>query len=135
MFWILKDTHLLKPTAILTYADTNIGIPTLLICIQNVPLAIFFYYAYTCTPYILPTGTTDAKHPRYKGGFCGWKAWLAILNPGEVFRGILFTFRMASLVQKKDHMALASESDLSRREYYPLSQHGEHNQYGAGPDY
>jgi hypothetical protein len=124
IFWILRDTNNLGPTARLTYADVTIGIPALIICIQNVPLAIFFSYAYTCKPYVLPTETTAGEHPRYKGGFCGWKAWLAILNPGEVFRGLLFTFKMASLAQKEDHIALASDSDVTRREYYPVSQNG-----------
>lgn len=124
----------MEPTATLTYADITIGIPTLIICIQNVPLAIYFHFAYPYTPYVLPTRRTAAEHPRYKGGFCGWRAWLAIFNPGEVFRGLLFTFKMASLVQRKDHMALASESDISYRESHPLYQDRNTHFDGASTD-
>ena len=116
IFWILKDAHILGPTATLTYADVTIGIPTLMICIQNVPLAIFFHYAYPYTPYILPTVRISPEQPRYTGGFCGLRAWIAIFNSGEFFRGLLFTFKMASLLQKKDYTALTSEIDLVRRE-------------------
>ena len=124
IFWILQDTHTIKPTATLAYADVTIGIPALVICIQNVPLAIFFNYAYTCKSYILPSKNTAAGQQRYKGGFCGWKAWLAILNPGEVFRGLMFIFKMVSLAQKEDDMALMSDSNMSKLVYYPGTQSG-----------
>lgn len=91
------------------------SIPTLIICIQNVPLALFFHYAYSHTPYILPTGRTVAEDQIYKGGFCGLRAWIAVFNPEEVFRSLLFTFKMASLVQKKDYTSLTNEFDVSRR--------------------
>jgi len=85
---------------------------------QNVPLAISFHYAYTCTPYVIPEQSV-LEHPKYKGGFWGWKAWLATFNPAEVFRGVVFTFKMASLMPKQDNVALVSNSS---REFHPLRQ-------------
>jgi hypothetical protein len=83
----------LKPTAKLTFADVNIGIPALIICLQNVPLAIFFHYAYPVTPYIV----TAESGAEYQGGFCGWRGWVSIFNPMEVGRGFIFAFQMAAL--------------------------------------
>ncbi|KAE9370035.1 hypothetical protein N431DRAFT_468121 [Stipitochalara longipes BDJ] len=114
IFWILQDTHTLKPTAKLTFADVNIVIPALIICLQNVPLAIFFHYAYPHTPYLV-TAESGAK---YYGGFCGWRGWVSIFNPMEVGRGFIFAFQMAAL-QGKNHRDTnrPDEAYLSRRHY------------------
>ncbi|KAK2746107.1 DUF300 domain-containing protein [Colletotrichum kahawae] len=58
IFWILRDVGALNPTAMLTWADLNIGIPSMLICIEMFPLAIFFHYAYSHRPYIIGGGHT-----------------------------------------------------------------------------
>jgi hypothetical protein len=100
----------LNPTATLTFADLNIGIPALIICLQNVPLAFFFHFAYPYKPYIL----TPESNGRYRGGFCGWRGWVSIFNPMEVVRGVLFTFEMASLQGNED-------GTIPDEAYVPLS--------------
>src|SRR5271163_3702610 len=104
--------HKLNPTGKLTFADLNIGIPALIICLQNVPLAIFFHYAYPHTPYVV----TVQSGSKYHGGFCGWRGWVSIFNPMEVARGVLFTFQMAAL-QGQDYGATTTPEEA----YMPLS--------------
>ncbi|KAK4944418.1 hypothetical protein LTR10_016092 [Elasticomyces elasticus] len=53
IFLILRSTHALKETDHLTWADVNYGIQTMLVCIEMVPFAIFFHYAYDVAPYDL----------------------------------------------------------------------------------
>lgn len=106
---ILDSTGTLKPSDTLSYADTIIGLPTLIICLQVVPFAFFFYYAYSLKQYTTlnvkgdsdsqqylavssETGSPGAK--RYQGGPLGIYAWLALFNPGELSRDIKSTFNM-----------------------------------------
>lgn len=106
---ILDSTGTLKPSATLSYADTIIGLPTLIICLQVVPFAFLFYYAYSIKPYTkdYEECTTDPQNilvddngagipsgKRYQGGRFGVHAWLALFNPGELIRNIKATFKM-----------------------------------------
>jgi hypothetical protein len=99
----------LNPTSKLTFADLNIRIPALIICLQNVPLAFFFHYAYPYTPYV----TTLESNEKYHGGFLGWKGWISVFNPMEVARGVIFSFRMAAQLQARDDGVNSSEGDVS----------------------
>lgn len=91
----------------------------MLTCIEMVPFSVFFHYAYTVKPYILPKsshqGATQyiplTKQPRsesqgepmpeepairsYQAGPLGVRAWIAVISPMEVLRGIAFAFKMA----------------------------------------
>lgn len=87
----------------------------MLTCIELVPFSVFFHYAYTVKPYILPKTSNQgsgsyvpfAKHSQaepipeypkteaYQGGFLGVRAWVSVISPMEVLRGIAFAFRMA----------------------------------------
>jgi len=103
IFWILTDTNSLNGTSKLTYADLNMGIPSLLTCIEIVPIAFFLIYAYPVRPYLLGrTGAVDMESGRknyqssYQGGFLGIRAFLAILNPRELIEAIGFAFTMAT---------------------------------------
>lgn len=88
----------------MAYADLNIGLPNLLTCVFMVPISAFFPVAYTCRPYYIslyaapPSGDTMAgalTPKRYRGGFLGWKAWVATLNPVETWKAVYFGFTMA----------------------------------------
>jgi Organic solute transporter Ostalpha len=80
----------------------NIGIPNLVICVEMVPLSIFFHYAYTYRPYVIhrrpisTSGYSAGKHipQNYQGGFLGVHAWLVMWNPMEILNAIAFAFKM-----------------------------------------
>jgi len=107
---ILDSTSALEPTDTLSYADTKIGIPTLIICLQVAPFAFFFHYAYSVKNYeALSTKRASGSHPylavidsetgltpgkRYQGGPLGIYAWLMLVNPVEFFRDIFSTYGM-----------------------------------------
>jgi hypothetical protein len=112
LFMILRSTEALKETSTLSYADIYIGLPTMIICIQMVPFAVFFHYAYSTKPYrmngrnprlensqqYLAVEETEAgrthKSRQYQGGPLGIYAWLAFFNVFEFFREITSTYRM-----------------------------------------
>lgn len=106
---VLDSTGTLKPSPTMSYADTIIGLPTLIICLQVVPFAFLFYYAYSIEPYttlnvecttnpqnlvVVDNETGSPSVKRYHGGPLGIYAWLALLNPGELVRDIKTTFNM-----------------------------------------
>ncbi|KAJ5934092.1 hypothetical protein N7466_003639, partial [Penicillium verhagenii] len=114
IFTILQSTNVLKPSSTLSYADVNIGIPNLVICLQMVPISVFFYYAYGVGPYKIKQGDeihdfgfqegaigNYQKVPRvrnisnYQGGVLGMRALVSLFNPMEICRAIKFGFKMA----------------------------------------
>jgi hypothetical protein len=112
IFWILRDANILKSTSKLTFADLNIGIPTLIISLEMVPFSIFFHYAYSVRQYIASGDTKSANESNlsnsysiqgqnYQGGFLGGKAWLATFNPTETWRAVVFAFKMASELREE----------------------------------
>lgn len=48
---ILHSTDVLKETSKLSFADVNMGIETMLVCIEMVPFSIFFHWAYDVAAY------------------------------------------------------------------------------------
>lgn len=92
----------MKPTATLTYADTKVGIPTLIQSLIMIPFSLFFHYAYTYKPYVIdPSRPFEGAHgkiggfrPSYQGGFFGIRAYLYALNPSETFAAIGFAFTL-----------------------------------------
>ncbi|KAE8391678.1 hypothetical protein BDV23DRAFT_182266 [Aspergillus alliaceus] len=53
IFMILRSTGFLKESPTLSYADVNIGIPNMVSCVQMVPFALFFPYAWNVAPYFI----------------------------------------------------------------------------------
>ncbi|KAK1991025.1 hypothetical protein LX36DRAFT_591385 [Colletotrichum falcatum] len=103
IYWILRDTGSLKPTATLTEGDLRIGIPSMLICIEMLPLAAFFHYAYSYRPYVIGSdrairplaGDNEAYVPQtYSGGPGGLWALIEMWNPMEIVEAIGFGLRM-----------------------------------------
>ncbi|KAK1977015.1 organic solute transporter Ostalpha-domain-containing protein [Colletotrichum cereale] len=110
IFWILRDTGTLKPTATLTEADLRIGIPSMLICIEMLPLAAFFHHAYSYRPYVIGSdrstrplaGDHEAYAPQtYSGGPAGLWALVEMWNPMEIVEAIMFGLRMKAEEQKR----------------------------------
>ncbi|CAI7597162.1 unnamed protein product [Penicillium pancosmium] len=112
IFTILHSTNTLKPSAAMSYADVHIGLPTMIICIQMVPFAFFFHYAYSTKPYQILSATHLAGSQQcpavdiatgengtiyqkgYEGGAVGVYAWCAFVNPLEILQEIKSTWHM-----------------------------------------
>ncbi|KAJ6005225.1 hypothetical protein N7451_003169 [Penicillium sp. IBT 35674x] len=131
IFTILHSTNVLKSTSTLSYADVNIGIPNLVICLQMVPFSIFFHYAYNVGPYILthasqrydPKGQESAAgnyqkssevsiSHGYEGGPLGVRAWMGLFNPMEILRAIKFGLDMAQEVGDRDTGGTGDQVEL-----------------------
>lgn len=127
---ILDSADALNPSETLSYADTIIGLPTMIICLQMVPFAFFFHYAYSVKPYKASSTTTRATDSRqylavvdseagksygkgYQGGPFGIYAWLALWNPVEFFREIKSTFDIFRYSSRVDPME--TEMSLNSR--------------------
>lgn len=111
IFTILRSTNALAESSTMTYADVHIGVPNMVICIQMVPFAVFFPFAYNVGPYIISrrdrisdatnqhraNGRAEATGVHYyQGGFLGMRAFIQIFNPMEILRAIKFAFQMVT---------------------------------------
>lgn len=92
----------LKPSDKLTYADLFMGIPSMLSCIEMVPISVFLAWAYSVRPYVFREAQMHVSEiggrqeiPRsYQGGPLGIYAFLEFLSPMETLEAIVFTFTM-----------------------------------------
>lgn len=112
IYWILEATHTLEPTSTLTYADTHMGIPSMLSCLEMVPISLLVVYAYPLTPYVSqrnPETAPEAFQPSYQGGPGGVRAYLAMLSPAENMEALFFAFRMAGEEGRRKKGAMVSE--------------------------
>ncbi|KUL90064.1 hypothetical protein ZTR_02843 [Talaromyces verruculosus] len=94
---ILRSTDVLKESSTLTWADVNIGLPTLIISLLMVPFSLVFHYAYSIKPYRLSkialnqaeNGKNEAFAPlQYQGGLFNLKMWFSVFIPTDLVRGI-----------------------------------------------
>ena len=97
IFLILHSTNILKESSTLTWADVNIGLPTLIISLLMVPFSLFFHYAYSIKPYRLSkialdqveNGENEPFVPmKYQGGLFNLKMWFLVFIPTDLVRGI-----------------------------------------------
>ncbi|OJJ83531.1 OSTA/TMEM184 family protein [Aspergillus glaucus CBS 516.65] len=123
LFLILTGTKVLKPSASMTYIDVMMGLPTMVICVQMVPLSFLVLYAYRTKPYEISNSARTLRpqeyqvvesngdeetlmsgfQKRYQGGHWGLHAWAVYLNPLELFRDVKSAYVMihsARAVQK-----------------------------------
>ena len=124
IFLILDSTGVLHPTATLTYADTKVGIPTLISSLIMIPFSIFFHYAYTYRPYIIDpskpfedgahAGKLGSFRPSYQGGPLGVRAYLYALNPSETFSAIFFAATLFSKEASKRAATYGSDRFAGR---------------------
>jgi hypothetical protein len=103
LWMILESTHVLEPSSTMTYADWNIILPALLVCVEMVPLSAFVVYAYPSSPYAIgergsasdsELASVPVYTPSYQGGALGHRAFAAMLSPTEIFAAIKFSFTM-----------------------------------------
>lgn len=103
---ILEGAKVFKETPTLSYADVHMGIPTMIICVQMVPFAIFIHFAFSTKPYIIQKSSGESIEmlpeadekgrpvPRaYQGGPGGLYAWAAYMNPLEYASEIRSMYR------------------------------------------
>ncbi|KAJ5573717.1 uncharacterized protein N7459_008144 [Penicillium hispanicum] len=110
LFLILHTSKVLHKTDTLSYSDAQTGIPCMISCIQMLPFAFLFAYAYPIRPYRLPAqdgkyvtvssgnGVVKATHSHYQGGPWGWSAWMLFLNPLEFSRDIISMWKLVRQV-------------------------------------
>lgn len=135
IFMILHSTDALKESSTMSYADVYIGLPTMIICIQMVPFALFFNYAYSTKPYRMSSSARNGnsqeylaveeneairnyKSRQYQGGPLGAYAWLAFLNAVEFFREITSTYHMFQEGQVRMGNAMVSQESYQMQ--YPM---------------
>lgn len=79
-------------------ADVSVGIPAMVNCLILVPFSVFFHYAYDVGPYIIDHKSVpehgEPQYLHYQGGFLGGRAFLGMLNPGEMLGAIGLMFKM-----------------------------------------
>ncbi|OJJ47327.1 hypothetical protein ASPZODRAFT_16007 [Penicilliopsis zonata CBS 506.65] len=96
IFLILRDTSALAPSDTLTWADVNIGLPTMIICILMVPISVFFHYAYGIKPYKLHKNPRQVEQgdyanmqpARYEGGLFNIRMWLSLFSIRSLIRAM-----------------------------------------------
>ncbi|KAH7021244.1 uncharacterized protein B0I36DRAFT_334105 [Microdochium trichocladiopsis] len=101
------DPSPLVPSAYLSPVDIGIGIPMMIVNIEMVFFAMFYYYAYTVGPYKLQSGETRALGPL--------RASLQMLNQGELMAGTLFVLT----IKRHARVAAARIGDGHVREPKP----------------
>ncbi|PWY92324.1 DUF300-domain-containing protein [Aspergillus heteromorphus CBS 117.55] len=131
LFTILRTAGILKATSVMTYTDITVGLPEMIICIQMVPLALFFHYAYSVSPYSnspgllrkryepVDGGDTEIKFPvKYQGGILGVNAWLMFFNPVDLVREFQYPIALLRMVGTggADHEILTTEMQTERYE-------------------
>lgn len=128
IFWILQSTHVLHETDTLTYADLHYGIPSLLSCLEMVPISIVVFWAYPVGPYklehVVSRRSERGEHHEYaptsyQGGFLGLRAFTSMLNPFDVIKATFAAFTVAA----RDY----SSSKFNRND--------SSDKYATGPNY
>ncbi|GLA40751.1 hypothetical protein AnigIFM63309_008585 [Aspergillus niger] len=123
LFLILTGTKVLRYPASMTYIDTLMGLPTMLICLQMVPLSFLILHAYRTKPYEIPNSVRGLRPQayqalgsdgneetllrgipkHYQGGPWGLRAWTIYLNPLVLFQDVHSAYLMihnARVLQK-----------------------------------
>ena len=121
----------LKPTEHLAYSDIQIGIPSVLLCIEMALFACLHIFAYPWKPYSLKHNaklstmpTYNGEVSKYSGGFLGWKAIMDSFNPWDVITASARGFRWLFVGVRKRH------NDPS---YMPANKLGDQTTGYAGP--
>jgi len=119
LFNFLGGGHV-HPTAKFSYYDLTVGLPSALICLEMIFIAIFFHYAYTAGPYKLfgerdfsrkTMGLSLSLYKTYQGGPLGIKAILMAMNPVDIIRGILIGLSNG-ISQSAASYSLSSEQSM-----------------------
>ncbi|KAJ3547795.1 hypothetical protein NM208_g1331 [Fusarium decemcellulare] len=97
VFYVLLQTSVLQESDALTFADINIGIPNMVVCVELFPLSLFYMWAYPWNVYTNRDGlghftAPDQPGRPYQGGPYGYRAWLSTFNLFGYTRAILSSF-------------------------------------------
>lgn len=121
---------MLKESDTLTFADVHIGIPSMIICIETIPMALFFCYAYPYKVYLVTKDTKEVDGPNgpiavdfskpYQGGPMGVHAWLSMLNPSDTMGAIVFAIKEIFGKDKKNDTHHSMGSNEYAMERQPL---------------
>lgn len=138
---ILNATGTLTKVKSLTYVDIAMGLPTMIICIQMVPLSFLVLYAYRTQPYEISNKTPRTLRPReyhsldddsddealmkgfkkrYQGGWMGIQAWVVYLSPLTLFMDVREAYvmihkaRAAQKAHLKEQVPVATDTPMER---------------------
>ncbi|GLB08453.1 hypothetical protein AtubIFM57258_004342 [Aspergillus tubingensis] len=137
LFLILTSTKVLTYPPSMTYIDTLMGLPTMLICVQMVPLSFLVLYAYRTKPYDISASVSSlrpqAYHPlesgrgeeallsgltkQYQGGVWGLRAWAIYLNPLVLIKDVYSAYVMihnARSLQKIQEREEQEQEEMTR---------------------
>ena len=84
----------------MTYADLSVGIPSLLSCLEMVPISLIVVWAYPVGPYRVQSSNArqgsgnDCNRISYQGGFLGVKAFIGMMNPSDAINGTAFAVKL-----------------------------------------
>lgn len=102
--------------------DIQIGIPSMLLCIEMAAFAIMHLFAFPWREYDLSkaaymdpvtapgSGYSGAK-PEYKGGAFGLKAWMDAFNPWDIIKASARGFRWLFVGRKHRHHDISYRTD------------------------
>lgn len=139
LFLILTGTKVLRYPASMTYIDTLMGLPTMLICLQMVPLSFLVLHAYRTKPYEIPNSVRGLRPQayqalesdgneetllsgipkHYQGGPWGLRAWTIYLNPLVLFQDVHSAYLMihnARALQKVQEREEQEQEEMTRYE-------------------
>ncbi|KAI2903019.1 hypothetical protein CBS63078_6059 [Aspergillus niger] len=139
LFLILTGTKVLRYPASMTYIDTLMGLPTMLICLQMVPLSFLVLHAYRTKPYEIPNSVRGLRPQayqalesdgheetllrgmpkHYQGGPWGLRAWAIYLNPLVLFQDVHSAYLMihnARALQKVQEREEQEQEEMTRYE-------------------
>lgn len=131
----------------MTYIDSLMGLPTMIICVQMVPFCCFLLYAYQTKPYEISNAPRTLRpqeysslesdgdeetlmsgfQKRYQGGYLGLHAWAVYLNPLELFNDVRSAYRMIhdARMAQKVHLKEQETTDAQMQRYdSPASSEG-----------
>lgn len=141
IFLILNGTGTLTKVKSLTYVDIAMGLPTMIICIQMVPISFLMLYAYRTRPYEISNKTPRTMRPReyqavdddvddealmngfkkrYQGGWMGIHAWAVYLGPLTLLMDVREAYvmiheaRAAQKAHVKEQMPVQMEPSMER---------------------
>lgn len=121
----------------MTYIDVMMGLPTMVICVQMVPLSFLVLYAYGTKPYEISDSASTLRAQEYQavesvgdeeafmsdfekgyqGGRWGLRAWARYLNPLQLLREVMSAYvmiREAREIQRAHWTEQAKEEERAR---------------------
>lgn len=87
LFQLLEGRGALNTTPMITFADLNMGIPSLVTAIEMVPICFFFLWAFSHKPYMIDSGSSDDDtRSAHQGGsrMSGVRALMEMWSPRDL---------------------------------------------------